>query len=70
MAFLFMQPTIIVPILLIVIILMVVAGIIALFVKKMRERRRKMKASFEKMKKINSLPSVLKVSKNYRKTYK
>jgi flagellar biogenesis protein FliO len=58
----FIQPTIIVPILLIVLIILAFIGIVALFVKKIRERRKRMNINIEKMKKLSASINKLNVS--------
>jgi hypothetical protein len=58
MAFMFIQPTIIVPILLIVLITLVFIGIVVLIVKKMKERWKRIRISVEKLKKLSEKSKV------------
>jgi DMSO/TMAO reductase YedYZ heme-binding membrane subunit len=54
----FIQPTIIVPILLIVLITLVFIGIVVLIVKKMKERWKRIRISVEKLKKLSEKSKV------------
>jgi len=58
MAFMFMQPTILVPILLIVLITLVFIGIVALIVKKMKERWKRIRINVEKIKKLSEKSNI------------
>jgi uncharacterized membrane protein len=62
MAFLFIQPTMIVPILLIVIILLIIIGIFALIAKKRKERIKKMEDNIRRMRQLNEEASDIKVN--------
>jgi hypothetical protein len=66
MAFMFMQPTIIVPILLIVLITLVFIGIVALIVKKMKERWKRMRINVAKIKKLSAYMDETRVNRKVR----
>ncbi len=63
MAFLFMNPSGLVPIILIVLILIVLVGIVVVTIRNINQRRRRMSESLRKMKKLEAAVSQLGMQK-------